>query len=143
MDIKQRRQYTETILSIFLRFFILTGAIYLLGGMIRIVMEFVTMNKDFSVLGLFSQLFYPPLIAGVVAGGLFASIIGGIWLVFEYLHLKKKKVNFLNIIIALFLVPIGVCLAIPYAIYSIVKYKIPLSIEFQSARKGRTKKSKK
>ena len=141
MDIKERTQYTQAVLSVYVTVFVLAGGVALLGSIVNIVMGLVAGDSISIALLLFLHHLLFSVGAGLAGGWVMAGILGGGWLILEYFHQKKKKVNALTLLLLLFLtIPVGVFVATPFAVYSAVKYKIPLKIEFESNRRARSRK---
>ncbi|MCL2698872.1 MAG: hypothetical protein FWE68_01015 [Defluviitaleaceae bacterium] len=144
MNIKERTEYTQTILSIFLSFGTMAFGVALLGSILNIVGVLLDGESFASALLLLLRQLFLSFGVGLAGGWIFAAIIGGWWLVAAYFERKKIKFNALTcILLAVSALPIGLFTATPYAIYSAAKFKIPLKIEFRSSAASKRKKYKK
>ncbi|MCL2843508.1 MAG: hypothetical protein FWE28_08630 [Oscillospiraceae bacterium] len=143
MNIKDRTKYTQTVLAVYLRFFIIVFGMTLLGIIVNIVRDLITGGSISSALWLLLRGMLASVGAGLVGGWVMAAILGGALLVIAYFERKKIALNIFTALLLLILtVPIGIFAAVPFAIYSAIKYKIPLEIKFEKRKHRKRKKRK-
>lgn len=143
MNLKHRTEYTQAVLSVYLTVFTIAFGAALLGSVINIARGLIDGGSISSALVLLLQQIVLSLAAGLAGGWIMSAILGGGLLILACFAQKKIKVNILSVIILLiFMMPVGLIAATPYAVYSAVKFKIPLKITFESRHSSRKKKKR-
>jgi len=139
MNIKERTEYTNLVFLVYLRIFMFVFIIGLLHLIIGVVHGLIDGNGLTPILTL--QLFLFILGAAVATGWVIAAAPGGGMLILEYFRQKKIKINVVSaILLIVFSFPVGIFTAVPFAIYNVVKFKVPIEIEFKRSGKSSRKK---
>ena len=144
MTIKERENYVYLIFNIYLGVFTLLGGFLLIVGIVEAALALVTRGEIISALSVFLDRFLHAFLGSLWAGWLISGIPGGIMFLPEYLQQKGFKLNFLSVLLFIVLIiPVSLFVPTPFALYSAIKYKFPIKIEFVSAKKLREREKKK
>jgi len=142
MNLDERKKYTLTMFSTFIRFFIVIGAIVLLSFIVTLFLALVSQSVALSPMEMLSGVLRAIIVGGVVGGWLFAGILAGILLVSNHFERKKKGSAWLFFLFVILAIPVGILVGVPLAIYMAVKYKIPIKMEFESRQRSRKRKKR-
>ena len=138
MTIKERENYVFIIINIYLGVFTLLGGFLLIVGIVETASALVAEGEIIPALSVFLYRFLHAFFGSLLTGWIISGIPGGILFLPEYLKDKGFKLNFLSVLLFLVLIiPVSLLVSTPFALYSAIKYKIPIKIEFISAKKLR------
>ena len=140
MHLDERKKYALTVLSVLIRFFVIVGVLVLLSFIAALLGNLVFGGGISFPVSIVSDVLRGLIVGGFAAGWFFAGIMAGILLVSDYFVRKKKNSLWVYVLLTILAIPIGIVAGVPFAIYTAVKYRLPIKIEFERRRRSRKRR---